>query len=131
MPDRGSPQQNHPCIVRSPRRAAAGKRMRNKCRLKNRIQNTEHGVVEHPVAHCGFVNMAQFRVLNVKTAIWPMPVRLVQELKTHLKNIFFQAQKKSPDIRLAHLPYFELIPSQKQIFRRNQIIKQVVARMYE
>ena len=55
---------------------AARKRIRDKRRVKDRIQDAEHCVVQNPVADGGFMDMTNFRIPDVKVGIGPVGIPL-------------------------------------------------------
>ena len=103
----------------------AGKGRRDKRFFKNRIQYGEHGMVQNPVTDGSFMDMPLFRIADIKAAVRPVPVGPVPQIPIKLKDIGFQMPLKQAHISFISLTLFELLPSCKQVLRRNNFPKKV------
>jgi len=67
-----------------------GKGIGDKHRLENRIQDSEHRMVQDPVSDSRLVNVPPLRIVDIKTLIRTMSIGLVFQFPVKLKNILFQ-----------------------------------------
>jgi hypothetical protein len=86
-----------------------------KGRFKNRIEDTEHRVVDDPVPDGGFVYMPQFRIANIKIDILAMPIFFMNQIAVKLKNVVAETPFKKLDIGFFPLPAFEIVPRLEKI----------------
>ncbi len=101
----------------------AGKRVWYEGRLKDRIQDAEHRMMENPVAHRRFMNVPTLRVSYEESRIWPMPIRSVSELAVEREEIRLEIPFEFFHIRAHQLASLEFVPCGKQVFHGNYFIK--------
>lgn len=103
----------------------AGKGSRDECLLKDRVQYGEHSMMDNAVSDGGFVDMALFRIVDIKTLIRTVYISLVSKLTMKQKDIFFECHFEHLNIALAELPAPEFIPSSKEVLGRNHPLEKV------
>ncbi|MEN9621909.1 MAG: hypothetical protein RLZZ67_343 [Candidatus Parcubacteria bacterium] len=89
----------------------ARERIVDKCRLKYFIQHGKGGVVKHSVTNDRFVYPPEFRIMDPKAFIWPMPIRFILQVAVQVKNILLDMELKLSDIRLVPFIGLEYLPS--------------------
>lgn len=104
---------------------STGKRMWNKGRLKQGIQNAKYSMVEYSVAYRRFMYMSPLRIGDKESCIWPVPVRSVSQLAVKLEKIRLQVWLEFFHIRASPFTFLEFVPCRKQIFQGGYIIKKI------
>ena len=87
-----------------------GKRIMNIGRFKYRTQNLKHSMVENPIPDSGFVNMAKFWIVNIKTGITAVLICFIAKIPMQLKNILFKVFLKTENIQLLSFTLLKFIP---------------------
>ena len=90
--------------------------------IKEWIEDTIESMVEEPVSHGCFVNMAGFGVGDTKGMIGTMHIGFGHQVTMESQNIIHQVQFKLFYIFFLCFPSFELLPGLEEIFRRNDIM---------
>ena len=67
--------------------SAAGERVKNELAVEMRIQNAVNGVVQKPVAHAGFVNIARFGIIDFEGMILAVPIGFIPKFPMKRQNI--------------------------------------------
>ncbi len=97
-------------------------RIEDELRIKVRIQNAVDGMVQKPVAHACFVNIARFRIIDTERFIRPVLISFIDKLLMQCPNIVGQMKRKSFDVFTAALVTKEFTPGDQQIFHGNGIV---------
>ena len=79
--------------------------------------------MQDTITNRSLMDMAQLRVANVKSGVWPMAVTTVAKFTGQLENILFKIPFKSDNIGFGSFATAKNIPSQKKIFWFNYLIK--------
>lgn len=90
--------------------------------IKERVKDTVEGMVEEPVSHRGFVDMAGFGVGDTKGVILSMYIRFGHQVTMESQNVIHEAELKLLYIFFLCFPSLELLPGFKEIFGRNDIM---------
>ncbi len=76
---------------------------RDKGRLENWVYNRKYSVMQYPITDKSFVNMALFRIMNIKTGIRTVFVGFIFQFTIKRKNMFLQIPFKYLHIGLLPL----------------------------
>jgi len=98
---------------------AAGKRGRDECLLKNRIDDSKNRVVQNPISHYGLVYSTTLGIVNPKSVVWAVLVGLIPQVAAQLKDMLFNLLLKFGNIRLISFVAFENFPCRKEILCGN------------
>ena len=82
--------------------------------------------MQDPISDCRFVNSAQFWITDVKRGIMGMLVSFVFQFAVKLEQIVFQIKFKPLDVNFFPFVFPEFLPSQKQVFQRNNFLKNIL-----
>lgn len=95
---------------------SAGKRVANKSRLKNRVQNLKDSMMKNAITNNSFVYMSKFWIGNEKPFVWSMLVFFTSQISCKIKDILLQIEFKFLHIIFSIFTFFKFLPSQKQVF---------------
>ncbi len=89
---------------------AAGKGGRDERFLEDRVQDRNHGVVQHPVPHRRFVDVPLLRVADVEALVRAVLVGLVFQLAVEAEDVLLKMPLEPHDIGLIPFSPLEGIP---------------------
>lgn len=98
---------------------AARIRISYKRRLEYFIKHRESRVMEHAVAHRGFMNPSYLRIVNPESFVWSVAIRFGFQAPIKIKDILLKILLKLSDIGLVPLVGFENFPRPEQGLGRN------------
>jgi hypothetical protein len=98
---------------------AAGKRGRDECLLKNRIDYSKNRVMQNAVSHYCFVYSTALRIVNPKSVVWAVLVGLIPQVATQLKDMLLNLLLKFGNVRLISFVAFENFPCRKEVLCGN------------
>ncbi len=87
------------------------KRSGNKRWFEYGVQHRKDRMVQDAIANRGFVNVALFRIGDVKTSIWSVLVRFIFQFAMQVENILLQTPFKFHHIALVPLITPKSVPS--------------------
>ena len=102
---------------------AARIRVSNEGFIEERIKFPIDGVVEQAVAHGCFMDVARFRVTDVKGTIRPVPIRTGNEVSMQQEDVIHEMQGEFLDICLVPFADDEFRPCFQNIFDARDFIK--------
>ena len=105
---------------------AAGIGVMDKTCVKKRIQDAEYCLMHHAVAHACFMYVSKLWVSYKKGYIQLRPVGMTPQRLADFKKMLLQCRIKLQYLRLAHLAALKFLPSAKNIFKRNYLLKQTL-----
>ena len=97
----------------------------DKCRLENRIDNGEYGVMQDAIPHERFVDMPLLGILNIKSGICSVAIDSMSQVIVQLKKIFLQISLKCKHIKLILFTCFKRLPCHKEILQRYDLHEKV------
>jgi len=95
---------------------AAGKRGGNKVLLKERVQNPENSMVQNPVAHLRFVNVANFRAPDIEARIRSVGVATAEQIPVQGEQILLKRKFERLYIGLLALVASKFLPRRNDVF---------------
>ena len=104
---------------------AAGERMRNKSRFKNGVKDSKNCMVKNSIANVCFVNVSLLWILYEKGSIGSMLICFAGKFARKFKYIFLKLIFKFLHILFVSFTLLKLIPSKKQVLKRNYLFKHV------
>ena len=102
---------------------AARKRVGYKARLENWIERLKNAVMQHAVAHRGFVYMSALRIGDEEAGIGAMLVSFVTQIAVQLKNMLLNFLLEIHYVYFISLIAFEYVPRRKQMLGRGHVLK--------
>ena len=102
---------------------AAGKRGGNKVLLKERVQNPENSMVQNPVAHLRFVNVANFRIPDIEASIRSVGVATAEQIPVQNEQILLKRKFERLNIGLLALVASKFLPRRNDVFQRRDPIE--------
>ncbi|MEI6528645.1 MAG: hypothetical protein WCO10_03180 [bacterium] len=90
---------------------SARKRTAYKTIFKQGIESVENSMVEDSISDCGFVDMPDFRVGDIKSFVRTVMIGSILEIMVKLDYVLFKFKLKFGHIRLARLAFFKFAPS--------------------
>ena len=88
----------------------AGEGCCNKCRLENRIEHAEYGMVQNPVSYYGFVNVPTLRISDEESCVWPMLVCAALQFLIQLEDVRLKVSLEFHHIRAGPFTMFQFFP---------------------
>jgi hypothetical protein len=73
--------------------------------------------MDDPIADGGFVDMPQFRIVDIKIDILAVSISFMDQIAMKLENIIPETPFKKLDIGFAPLASLEIVPRFEKIFR--------------
>jgi hypothetical protein len=98
---------------------AAGKRSRDECLLKNRIDYSKNRVMQNTVSHYRLVYSATLGIVNPKAIVGAVLIGFVPQVATQLKDVLFDLLFKLGNIGFIPLVAFENFPCRKEVLCGN------------
>lgn len=98
-------------------------RIKNKDFIPFRLNDPVDGMMKQPVANQCLMNMAAFRIANVKRDIATMLVVSVFQILMQFKNVIFEIYLEFSHILFVGFLFFEFRPSVEQVLQRNDFIE--------
>ena len=90
----------------------AGKRVGNKYSIEEWIQDAVDGVMQQPIAHARFVDVAQFWIGDVETLIGAVAISAIDQRFMKRDNVIHQVSTEFAHVAFLFLADDELLPSQ-------------------
>ena len=100
----------------------AGIRISNECSIKERVQLAIERVVDEPVAHTRFVDVAWLRVTYFEMMIPAVLISAIRKFVMQNQNIIHQMPFKFLNISPFALAFYEFSPWIEQILDRNDTL---------
>lgn len=98
-------------------------RIKNKDFIPFRLNDPVDGMMEQPVANRCLMNMAAFRIANIKRDIATMLVVSVFQILMQFKNVIFEIYLEFGHIFFVGFLFFEFRPSVEQVLQGNDFIE--------
>lgn len=98
-------------------------RIKNKDFIPFRLNDPVDGMMEQPVANRCLMNMAAFRIANIKRDITTMLVVSVFQILMQFKNVIFEVYLKFVHIFFVGFLFFKFRPSVEQVLQGNDFIE--------
>lgn len=90
--------------------------------VEERVQNTIHGPVYHPVPHARLVDMPWFRVGNIEGFVARVSIRFMSQFLVYRKDIVPEMKFKLRYVFSFAFSLDELLPGPKEIFGRGDMM---------
>jgi hypothetical protein len=78
--------------------------------------------MDDPIADGGFMDMSQFRIVDIKIDILAVPISFMDQFAMKSKEIISQMPLEKLDIGLAPFSSFEIVPRFEKIFYRDDLL---------
>lgn len=98
-------------------------RIKNKDFIPFRLNDPVDGMMEQPIANRCLMNMAAFRIANIKRDIATMLVVSVFQILMQFKNVIFEIYLEFGHIFFVGFLFFEFRPSVEQVLQGNYFIE--------
>lgn len=80
-------------------------------------------MVNNPISHRRFVDVSHLWVADIETKVRSVFVFLFFQISVQLKDVWFKVEFKLRYITLVAFTFLKLLPRQKKILGRNNLIK--------
>ena len=80
-------------------------------------------MVQNTVPYRRLVNVAQFWIADIKTAVRPVPIGMAEEVTPQVEDVLLKPKLKCNNVVFAAFATLELIPREKKVLRGDNLIK--------